>query len=502
MILSLLALSALAAEPTIPAPAPVPAASADAAASTAPAVADATAPAAGPDRSKPPEVVPPVILGLPAPEEHLIGGTHVLYVPVKGLRKVEVHVILDRGAVDLAHGIPDDLTDATGYLWDAATTEMSADQLSEIEDLYDLDASSWMGPLSSGIDLSVPLEELDRGIDLLKGILTEPTFPKDEVKRYITDQVVYYTSDAINDSRTIANQALTWAWFPADNAYGARPSLKAIKGLKSAAMIAQHDEMIATAPATVVVVGDVPWPTVEAKLTPALAGVGQSGTMSADPAFTPPTASRLLAIDAPGNAQATIRMRMAAPLRDDPERPTAEVVDFVLGGSFLSRLNSNLREEKGWTYGCNSSYFYAKTRAHWTVSVDVKVEHVGETLSEIAKEVDKVAADGVRGDEITGARNSNIGWWNSTLETSSGAANFYDTLHFTGTTLAQQREKLDALTRVTATDTQHVASEWFGPAKPRVWVIVGDRKQIEPQLASFGLEPEWITAEDAVLGTF
>lgn len=498
MIVALLSLSALAGEPN-PAATPVPVAPV--------AVADAptSVPIAGPigpDRSKPPVVVPPVILGLPEPEAHTIGNAKVMYVPVKGLRKVEIHVILDRGAIDLAGGMPDDLSDATGYLWDAATTQLSADQLAEIETLYDLDASSWMGQLASGIDLSVPLDELDRGIDLLKGVLREPTFPKTEVKRYINDQILQYTTEAVNDSRTIASQALSWAWFPADHPYGARPNLKAIKKLKSPAMLAMHDRILAEAPMTVVVVGDVPWATLEPKLTPVLAGLGQPGSVNPDPAFTPPAGSRLLAIDVPGSPQATLRMRMAAPLRDDPERATAEVIDFVLGGSFLSRLNSNLREEKGWTYGCYSNYFWGATRAHWTVSVDVKVEHVGETLAEITKEVDKVASEGVRGDEIVGARNSNVGWWNSTLETSGGAAGFYDSLHFNAATVAHERGLLEAIDKVSAVDTQRVASKWFGADKPRVWVIVGDRKQIEPQIASFGLQPEWITAEDAVLGTF
>ncbi len=453
------------------------------------------------DRSAPPVVVPPTAFEHPAAEVHTVGGSTVWFVREKGIRKLQIHVILNRGAIDLdGHSTAN--SEATGWLWDAATATQTADQVTETEELYDLDVSSWLGNTTSGLDMEVPPEELDRGLALLSGMLHEPTFPKDEVKRWSREKLQWYTADALTSPRDLAGSALTFAWFPADHPFGVRPDLKAIKGVKSAALLEREARVIAEAPSLVVVVGDIEWATLEPKLATALGDVGKPGARTQDPAFTPPSASRWLAVDMPGNPQATIRMRTGAPLRDDPDRVVAEVVDFAIGGSFLSRLNSNLREDKGWTYGAWSSYSYDRTRAHWTFGLDVKVEHVAETVTELAKEVDKLAAEGARIDEITGARNTMVSWWNSSLETGAGSIKFYDQLHFDESTVGAERDRVVALDHVTPDDTKRVAGKWLAPANPRVWVIVGDKNAIGQQLEAAGLKVEWVSAEDAILGTF
>ena len=453
------------------------------------------------DRSAPPVVVPPTAFEHPGAEVHTVGGSTVWFVREPGIRKLQIHVILDRGAIDL-DGKSSTGTEATGWLWDAATASQTADQVTETEELYDLDVSSWLGNTTSGLDLEVPPEELDRGLGLLTEMLREPTFPKDEVKRWAREKMQWYTADALTSPRDLASAALTFAWFPADHPFGVRPDLKAIKTTRSTALLERQARLVAEAPALVVVVGDIEWSALEPKLTAALGDLGKPGERTKDPAFTPPSKDRWLAVDMPGNPQATIRMRTSAPLRDDPDRVVAEVVDFAIGGSFLSRLNSNLREEKGWTYGAWSSYSYDLTRAHWTFGLDVKAENVVGTVTELAKEVDKIAAEGARADEITGARNTMVSWWNSSLETGEGSIKFYDQLHFDASNLGSERDRVLALDHVTPDDTKRVAGKWLAPTNPRVWVIVADKAVVGPQLETSGLNVEWVTAEDAILGTF
>ena len=142
------------------------------------------------------------------------------------------------------------------------------------------------------------------------------------------------------------------------------------------------------------------------------------------------------------------------------------------------------------------------TRAHWTFGTDVKVEHVADTVKEITKEVDKIAAEGARAEEINGARNTMVSWWNSSLETGAGSVSFYDKLHFDATTVGAERDRVLALDHVTPDDTKRVAGKWLAPTNPRVWVIVADKAVVGPQLDAAGLSVEWISAEDAILGTF
>lgn len=493
-MISLLSVVAFAGEPVAPvAPAAVPADS------TVAVVAEPVAAPAEGVRSKP-EVTPPTAFELSAPEIKQLGGVTVWYVPAKGYRKTQVQLILDRGVIDL-DGKSTPAGDATGALWDYASLTQDADAVSELEDLYDLDVSSWISGQHAGLDLEVPNDELTRGLDLMRGLLRTPAFPKVEVKRYIRETRLYYTAEAPMSTRSVASSVLQFSWFPADHPYGTRPDLTALGALKPTALLDRHQRLLSTAPMKLVVVSDQPWETLATALTPLVEGLGQPGAATPEPAFTPPTASRWIGVDMPG-PQATVRMRTAAPLRADPDRVAAHVLNFVVGGSFLSRLNSNLREEKGWTYGARSTLAVDDTVGTWTFGLDVKVEHVGETMTEIGKELDRVVAEGVRADEIVGARNSMVSGWNSTLETGVGAANFYSGLHIDDVSLAAERADVLALDGIRPEDTQRVAAKWLAPANPRVWVLVGDRAQIEPQLQKMGVTAEWLTPDQAVLGTF
>ena len=228
--------------------------------------------------------------------------------------------------------------------------------------------------------------------------------------------------------------------------------------------------------------------------------IGRAGDRPEGIAFTPPSSQRVFAIDLPGNPQTRISVRRAGPLYDDPDRQVAEVVNYALGGHFLSRLNTNLREEKGFTYGARSSYFSDRNRAGWIIGVDVATENVAATTTEIRRELQRLIDDGVTEGEIQMAKNSFIADWNSTKETTSSATNEYAHRLLYELDLDQVRQELGQVDAITIEQTKNVAKKYLSDEQPYLWVFVGDRKALEPELEAFGEKVEWLDRKDVILG--
>jgi zinc protease len=499
MILALVAL-ARAAEP---APATKPTAPAPAAGTpAAPAAPEPAAAPVGPDRSKPPPVLDPPVLPLAEPEVHeLAPGVTAKFVRVPGIRKVAVDVILDAGVVD-ADGRGNPLAEGAGYLADAAAGPYGAAQLQELEDLKEIEVTSYLGSHQAGVNLQVPLDELPTGLELLTHVLREPTFPKAEVKRWKLDQELFYTVEGPSSQAALARAATTYTWFPADHPYGVRPDLDAVAKVSTDALVARWQRATTESPLSVIAVGDVEWSALEPALKAMVAGLGRPGSAPAELPFDAPSTSRVVVVDLPGQSQVAVRARWDAPAFGEADNAPMVVANYFLGGAFLSRLNLNLREEKGFTYGARTQYWQGRTHGMLTVVVDVKAENLGETITEIRKELHRLGAEPGTDDELTSARRAFAADWNRTLESADSAMGAYAAADDRGLTMAQWRARAESLQAVSLADVQAVTARWLGDAAPASWILVGDAKAIEAELAPFGLKAEVVTPGEAMLGSF
>lgn len=452
------------------------------------------------DRAAPPPVTPPVPIALAEPEVRAVGdGVRVLYARVPGVAKVELRLILHRGALDL-DGWPTPAAHATGWLQDVATAAYDADAMAEIRDLHAIELWSWVAPHRAGVDLTAPIDGLDRAVELLGEVVHRPTFPAGELRRYRRDVLRYYGGEAATQASTVAGDALTYAWAPADHPFGARPDLDAWRGVRRRDLRERHRRLLEDAPVTLLVVGDIEPDALHGRLVPVLEGLGAPGGDPEWPSFTPPAASRVVAVDRPGATQVNVRVRFAAPPLGDADRAAVELLDFALGGSFLSRINRVLREEKGLTYGAWSAYDPDRTTGSWTIGVEVPAARAGEAIGDIGAAIASVCEAGLGQNELAAARNARVAGWNRALETSSSAVAFYEQRVLDGESVADVRARIDAMAAIDGPATRDVAARWWGANRPRVWVVVGDRATLEPQLAALGAPIVWITPEQGILG--
>jgi len=454
-----------------------------------------------PDRSGPPRVLPPVPLDLAEPETWALGpSVTVLLVRVPAVRKVNVRAWLHRGSLDLDE-IPSHSAWMTGWLQDVATEAHGADDLELLKDLNDIDVwSAGVGFRKGALTLEVPRESLEDGLELFGEVLRAPRYPNDAVRQYKALREYWYTADGPSQPMAVANTLLGYAWYPPDSPYGTRPDLAELRAVRRRDLQDRYARLSTEAPMTVLVVGDVARADVEGPLAVAFAGLGTPGEQNPMPPFDGPGESRVWAVDMPGQPQATIEVRFAAPAITHPDRVGLEVVDWALGGHFLSRLNRNLREEKGLTYGAGSSLSIGETHGTWTASVEVKAENTALAIQEIEREIGRVVEAGVTPGEIDGAWREWVSDWNTVRQTAGSAFGFYTDLFESHRTLAGARGELDAIAALTPEETRRIAATWFGPDRARVWVVVGDREVIGPQLDALGETVHWVTPERAILG--
>jgi zinc protease len=501
MISVLLALSALAADskPVTPPAEPVPAS-----ATSTPAAPQ------GPDRTQPPPIHDSPLLEHPAPEVHPIApGVEAWHVQVPGVRKVAVHLVMGRGIYEWK-GEPSFPNRAVGVLADMAAGDLSGAELSTDRDLHEIDLWSALRLHDGELSLLVPKDWLSKGIELQKLVLTEPSFPKKDVKRWILDQQLYYTVEGPASQAVLANATLAYAWFPPDSPYGVRPDLGELGLVKSKDLRARWADLLQNVPITAIVVGDLAWSEIEKPLTDLLAGMGRGVPAGQTLELEPPAATQVFAVDMKGQEQVAVRMRLAAPPRHHEDSAEMMASNFVLGGYFLSRLNRNLREQKGFTYGAGSQYVYTETYGSVTVSVDVKPNNLAETVTEIEKELAGMyAPPAVEGEpdplaeELLASRRSHAADWNRYFERADSAMGLYRSILRQKQTVQQARQVILDVGAATPADVRRVSEQWFGPQAPRTWILVGDRASIEAELVDAGLVGvKWLTPTDAILGKF
>ena len=117
-------------------------------------------------------------------------------------------------------------------------------------------------------------------------------------------------------------------------------------------------------------------------------------------------------------------------------------------------------------------------------------------------EIEAIVQEGITADEVEASWLDSVTWWNRRLETAGSAASFYQRLILQEASLSLWGEQLEASKALSAEEGRDAAQAWLSAENPRLWVIVGDRAQIEEQVDGLGLPVQWITPSQALLGEF
>ena len=242
--------------------------------------------------------------------------------------------------------------------------------------------------------------------------------------------------------------------------------------------------------ATLVVVGDINRAELDPMLDQVLASWKPAGTappptaVAAKPA---PAPSRKVVIvdraDAPQSVLAVVRPGVTA---SDRDAPALSRINTALGGSFTSRLNQDLREEHGWSYGAHSRFSFAKAQGIFSASAAVHTEHTGEALKAMLADIDAMTRDGLTDEEVEKTRLIARGELVEAFEGDAKTAQRLARNAGIGLPPDHETTASAALDRATAADLKKLAAAHID-AKDAIIVIVGPRAALEPQLKAIGI---------------
>ena len=358
-----------------------------------------------------------------------------------------------------------------------------------------------------GMDaVAVGLTTLDRffdtGLELMHEIVTEPNLANDDFNR-IRNLRLERLRQMKDHAGAIAERAF------ARVLYGSHPyghlSLGSETGLTSMtvdATRALHAAMFTPAGATLVIVGD----RAEEQLLDRGAAMFESWraaasemTIDREAAATPPPLqpqANLVVIARPGAAQSELRIGHVCAARSTPDYPQLLILNTILGGDFVSRLNLNLRETKGYTYGVRTGFNLRRGLGPFVVQTSVGTDVTSAAIHEALGEIRDIAGSRPPTDvEVQQAFQSLSKGYPRGFETAGQVARSVAQLALHNLPDTYFEEFVPRLAQVTAADVSAAARQYLPSAKMST-VIVGDLDKIHASLPGLGLGPHQVLTTD------
>ncbi|HHY48968.1 MAG TPA: insulinase family protein [Alphaproteobacteria bacterium] len=349
--------------------------------------------------------------------------------------------------------------------------------------------------MASAITLAAPPDTFDMAVSLLADAVLRPLFDEHEwdvLKAATLDELALREGD-LDDVATRYGEAALFPKRPGEPAVDRSIASVRTIGLADAQEI--YRRMFAPANVTIYSVGSVPLADVVAALEREFGGWTSAVAPLATPARRPaefPATTRVLLVPEPGATQSAIYLATPAPGYDDPARAETEAVFNILNYDFLSRINSVIREEKGYTYGTDGALIGSVRRGSlMTVEAPVERDVVGAALGEIINGFASLRTDPVREDELHRSVVGNHAAIASMAETASGLFEALWERLAMGSSLEEEHRVQVAITRLRLPQVRAQAAALASLDRALI-VVVGDPDVVRPQLEGLGLPVELV----------
>ncbi len=433
------------------------------------------------DRTKPPTLSKPARLVVPAvATAALPNGIQLQVIENRELPLVQIVAVIDGGVrLDAERlGIS---TFMSGLLDDGAGSRDAAALQSELAFLgASLSAgASWD---AFTVSLKVPSRSLAPALDLLADVMQRPMFSSTEVKRQRDLRIAGFLQ-ARDRPETVAGIAFNQALFPAAHPYSRSTNgdSATTSSIDSTRVRAFYAGAIRPERTTFIVVGNIDLTEARTAITSRFGTWRASGAATPVPPITAtPTArttSRLYLVDKPEAAQSVIQIGWPGVARTTTDYAALMVMNTILGGSFTSRLNMNLREARGYSYGAGSGFTFRKVPGPFTASASVRTNVTDSSLVEFFNELRRMRDSIVPGDELERAKNYLELQLPGDLEGTTQVAMQLADLQTYGLSLGELPRFAAAVSAVTAADVQRVARQYLTPDRATI-VVVGDLSKV------------------------
>jgi predicted Zn-dependent peptidase len=464
-----------------PAPAPGQAATAP---DTNPAVATAAV-----DLTQPPELAPPPALDLPPiVTRKLDNGLSLMIVEQHELPVVDYLLVVGTGgeADPSARG---GLASLTADMLDEGTTTRSSLEIADQAAFLGAGLATSSGWDRSFVTLHTTTAQMDSALALFGDVVLHPAFPATDLERVRKDRLTALLQ--LEDrGPAIADRVFDQVVFGDHNPYGhaLTGTRESVRSISRADITAFYHRYYRPNNATLIVVGDVRPDDVERRAR-ALFGSWQRGDIPAtEYGPVPPASGRTIyLVDKPAAAQSSFRIGGVGVARSTPDYFATEVMNTILGGSFTSRLNQNLRETHGYTYGAFSGFSMRREAGPFTAEAEIVAAKTDSALIQFMAELNAIR-EPVPETELTRAKQLLQLQLPGDFETTRSIASRLVPVAVYDLPLTFYNDYVGRIGAVTQSDVQRVARALIHPDSLDI-VIVGDSKHVEPSLKALGIAP-------------
>jgi predicted Zn-dependent peptidase len=384
-------------------------------------------------------------------------------------------------------------------LLDEGTSKLSSQEVAETEERLGADVSTSNGSDRSYVMLNALSPNLAPSLDLMSGVVKDAAFRPNDVER-IRAQTLTAIAQTQKDPTRVARRLMPLVLYGPNHPYGgpAGGDPKAIAKFGRGELIAFEQRWLRPDNVRIFVVSDRPLaevqPLIEARFGQWTAPATPKGVKTFTAAPPRPTAPKILLVNRPGAPQSSILGAQLLPLDPRGDIIPFDAANDALGGDFLSRLNMDLREDKGWSYGVSGNEQLMMHAVPYIVSAPVQADRTGDSLVELSRQINEfLTTKGVTQEELTRVVTNNVNQLPGEFETSGAVLgammniemlqrpdNYYETL--APEYRAQTTASLDKAAR-SALDP-----------KGFTWIVVGDAAKVRPQLEKLGMPIEMVEA--------
>lgn len=414
----------------------------------------------------------------------LSNGLPVWVVEKREVPLVTVQLIFEAGGIADPPGQPG-LASLTAAMLTEGTTSRTATQIANQVDLLAADLNTGAGRETGVVSLSTLSRSLEPALDIFADVIVNPAFNQDDWER-VQQQRLVSLIQTLDQPSALAGQEFARLVYGDTHPYG-RPlqgTPESVTAITPADLRRLHQQYYVPTNGNLIVVGDVDTDRLRDRLERAFSdwerAPAPAGVMPG--AVADPPETHIYLIDKPGAAQSEIRIGHPGIARNHPDYFPILVLNGLLGGDFTSRINLNLREDKGYTYGASSSFTMARIAGPFVAGAAVQTAVTRESVIEFMNELEGIrTSNPVTSAELESTKSALIRREPLLLETNSRIAGRIADLVRYDLPADYFDQYTDRIAEVTVDDVNRVAREQLRPGNMAI-VVVGDRAAIEQGL--------------------
>ena len=445
--------------------------------------------ASPPDRTRPPAPGPEGAVAMPEFERLALPPGVPVYVAQRaGVPLLELELLLDAGGEHNPPARPG-LAAMTASMIDEGSARRTGPESAAELERRGATLSCHADWNAARLRLQLLSSDLEYGLGLVAELLQEPAFPQHELER-LRQQTLAELQRRADQPAALADEAFAHHLFA--GTIFAQPlagNPAALRAMSRAELVDFHRERYRPELGALVVAGEFDRDRLAAAVARMFPASAPAATLASPaPSISAGGRRRVVVVDRPGAEQTELRIGHPGVPRQHPDRVGLGILNTLLGGKFTSRINLNLRERHGFTYGASSRFVDRKTRGPFVVSAAVTTAATGQAAQEVLGELRRIRDEAVHPAELDETRNYLLGVFPYSLQMIEGLAARLDEIALYGLPLDMPARYLAEVAAIRVEDLTRLARAHLQPDDALV-VAVGPAQELMRQLQEIA-EPE------------